>query len=806
CSSFSPNFTKVCNAKDSFILLHLKNEYPVGKPAVHEEECRRTAYPKTETWKQGTDCCLWDGVDCDELTGNVIGLDLSCSGLRGTILPNSSLFHLLHLQKLNLAYNYFSHSPFPSEFGLLANLMELNLSRCPFLGQVPPELSHLSKLVSLDITHSSHLKFDNIGFQRLGQNLTALKILHLHMVDMPLVAPLVLHNLSSSLRSPRLQNCRMKGKLHSDFSQFPSLEILDLSINPFLEGNFPDFNRSSPLRLLSLRYANFSGELPDSIGNLKCLEYLDLSLNHFSGSIPTSLGNLGQLKLLQLASNKFTGHIFDDFGNLSRLSKLTLHSNSLSGQLPFSLFNLPQLSHLSLLFNQLVGPLPQNVSGLSKLQYLGLGFNKLEGKIPCWLFRLPSLRTLHLSYNRLFGTIEQCQQPNSKLMEVYLQNNEIQGPLPGSIFELVNFTVLNLSFNKLGGTVDWNMLGKLKNLEKLDLSRNSELSFRNAKKASFVLPKLRSLLLSSCNMHEFPKFSGAFESLRYLDLSNNRIHGWISEEDSQGLQSLHHLNLSGNFLTGIEQHPWRNIYTLDLSYNLMEGQLLSPPPHVTVFIISRNKISGRIPSSFCNPSHLSILDISYNYLSGMVPQCLVNSSISLKVLDLRDNDLQGGIPKASSMELVYLDLDGNQLEGPIPESLRSCRNLEVLDLGNNKLKGTFPHWLEALPELRVLVLGSNRLHGTIGRPQTASPFPMLQILDLAHNEFTGFLPSEYLQKMESFLQVDKGDVKPRYLGEMNYYQAFLVKIKGVETKHKTQKKYNIKATPPFSLTIFSRTK
>ncbi|XLR29850.1 hypothetical protein S83_057750, partial [Arachis hypogaea] len=53
----------------------------------------------------------WDGVTCDTTSGHVIGLDLSCSMLEGQFHPNSTLFHLTHLQQLNLAFNYFSNSP-----------------------------------------------------------------------------------------------------------------------------------------------------------------------------------------------------------------------------------------------------------------------------------------------------------------------------------------------------------------------------------------------------------------------------------------------------------------------------------------------------------------------------------------------------------------------------------------------------------------------------------------------------------------------------------------------------------------------
>ena len=86
---------------------------------------------------------------CDNTSGDVIGLDLSCSWLNGTIPSKSFRFHLPHLQHLNLAYNYFNHSPISFGFGQLSRLRYLNLSYSMFSGQVPHELSHQSHWTSL---------------------------------------------------------------------------------------------------------------------------------------------------------------------------------------------------------------------------------------------------------------------------------------------------------------------------------------------------------------------------------------------------------------------------------------------------------------------------------------------------------------------------------------------------------------------------------------------------------------------------------------------------------------------------------
>ena len=57
-------------------------------------------HPKMMSWNTSTDCCNWEGVICDDSTGDVIGLDLTCGMLQGTIHPESSLFNLTHLTYL----------------------------------------------------------------------------------------------------------------------------------------------------------------------------------------------------------------------------------------------------------------------------------------------------------------------------------------------------------------------------------------------------------------------------------------------------------------------------------------------------------------------------------------------------------------------------------------------------------------------------------------------------------------------------------------------------------------------------------
>lgn len=145
---FSSSF-HLCPPEQSLALLQFKNSTSVSLDQALFFACFENSYSnKTASWTQGTDCCSWDGVTCDNVTGNVIGLDLHCSMVGGTIDDNSTLFHLLHLQSFNLAFNDFHGSQISPEFLRLKELTYLNLSHSSFSGLLPQEISQMSKHIS----------------------------------------------------------------------------------------------------------------------------------------------------------------------------------------------------------------------------------------------------------------------------------------------------------------------------------------------------------------------------------------------------------------------------------------------------------------------------------------------------------------------------------------------------------------------------------------------------------------------------------------------------------------------------------
>ncbi|KAJ6980613.1 hypothetical protein NC653_028424 [Populus alba x Populus x berolinensis] len=409
-SNFSSS-VQLCPGDQSLALLQFKNSFSMSS-SPYGFSCYP---PKKVLWKEGTDCCSWDGVTCNMQTGHVIGLDLGCSMLYGTLHSNSTLFSLHHLQKLDLSHNDFNRSVISSSFGQFLHLTHLNLNSSNFAGQVPPEISHLSRLVSLDLSsNSEELMLEPISFNKLAHNLTQLRELYLGVVNMSMVVPSSLMNLSSSLSSLRLWYCGLQGELPDNFFRRSNLQSLDLSSNRELTGSFPPYNLSNAISHLDLSLTRISIHLePHSISQLKSVEVMYLIGCNFVGSNLGLLGNLTQLielrlaEILDLSNNGFSGFIPQCLGNFSDgLSVLHLGANNLHGNIPSIYSEGNNLSYLNFNGNQLKGVIPPSIINCVNLEFLDLGNNMIDDTFPSFLETLPQLEVVVLRSNKLHGSLK----------------------------------------------------------------------------------------------------------------------------------------------------------------------------------------------------------------------------------------------------------------------------------------------------------------------------------------------------------------------------------------------------------------
>ncbi|TYI61220.1 hypothetical protein E1A91_D10G158000v1 [Gossypium mustelinum] len=780
---------------------------------------------KLELWDPNTQCCSWKGVTCDAL-GHVIGIDLSYQNLSGSFY---SIFNLHHLQRLNLAANNFNTTLFQYGFGKLPNLTHLDLSASCFHDQIPVGISYLTRLVSLNLSYqddcywrndqsSASLKLEKPNFKTLIKKMRSLRELYLDGVNISSQSSEWCETTSLSL--PKLSvlsmsNCDLNGHFPAEFFLLPKMQRIDISDNSRLMGQLPEFPINNTLEVLSLQYTNFSGKLPESISNLKLLRVLTLSklslnFNSISGSIPPSIANLSSLVELDLSGNNFNGLIP-----------------------PFHRSGVPNLAYLDLSRNRLSGSIPSSLFTLSTLQTLSLGYNSFSDyqlKLDMF-FQLNNLRFLDLSNMSLLIGSHNKSLTFPQLEGLALRSCNLT-EFPEFIKSQNKLTSLHLSNNRIHG-LDPNWLWKT-TLIWVDLSSNridipNQIAFDDAI-SSF--PMLRWLHLQSCNISTFPAFLKSQESLEDLDLSNNKISGavpnWVWKK------SLQSLNLSNNSLTSLDQFssnqdslraPICNLSQLqsfDASFNKLSGSIPSCLGNINTLsflYLQQNNFSGSIPD-FGGATQLYALKLKDNKLEGKLPRSLANCTMlyavnlgnntlhdtfplwlgklpGLMVLLLRANRFYGPIkhlennfPKLDVLDIASnnfsgqlsieffqathklrsLKINGNNLEGKLPRSLANCKKLEVLDLGKNMIHDTFPYWLVKLPLLKVLILRSNRFYGSIKFFEDGNAFPMLHILDLAYNNFSGEVSVDFFQSLRGMMVIDGNKVKPSYVGDNYYYK------------------------------------
>ncbi|KAB1209228.1 Receptor-like protein 12 [Morella rubra] len=458
----------LCHEDESSALMQFKHRFVINKYV----SLYPFAYPKVASWKNNSDCCSWDGVECSEDTGHVVSLDLSSSCLYGSINSNSSLFHLVHLRRLNLAITLQLLS---NPFGVahLSRLEYLNLSSSKFSGQIPSEVSQLAKLSSLDLSynHDAYSKRTNLITGHLPAFNSSSPLRFYGSVNslqgfLPVLPPSiqslgVWDNALTGKISPWVCNLTslveidlsfnmLSGTLHPCLSNFSrSLEVLSLQNNNFY-GNIPKgWVKGANLKLIDLSENQLQGQLPRSWVHCPMLEFLHVGDNEIHDTFPFWLGTLAQLKVLILHSNRFHGVINDPETNdtFPKLRIIDLSHNDFSGNLPSRYF---------LQWNSM------RTSDAKKLTYLLVGINGSTG----WEVRFDY--TFNITFK---GKEQEYWRIQDVFTFIDFSCNRFRGEIPEAVGNLTALQSLNFSNNGLTGHIP-SSLGNLKNLEVLDLAQN----------------------------------------------------------------------------------------------------------------------------------------------------------------------------------------------------------------------------------------------------------------------------------------------------------------------------------------------
>ncbi|XP_030530544.1 receptor-like protein EIX2 [Rhodamnia argentea] len=658
-------------------------------------------------------------------------LSLSVCGLLNYHLSANST-SLVHLQYLDLSYNFLKGPIANVVFQNMTSLQHLDLSGNSFGSSIPMWFDKLPSLVHLNLEYN------------------------------------LFHSIEGGLFS-FLKSKKYLKSLYLGYNQLGG----EISTS---QGNSSMVIANSLVGTLDLSHNQLNGTIPSSLGELSSLAWLDLSCNQFSGHIPASLGHLRALQELHLSSNHLSGTIPDDFGKLSHLSVLSLYINSLGGvisEIHFS--NLTRLKYLhisannNLTFKAEHGWIPP-----FQLNFIRMDSCKFRNTFPLWMRTQVEVQVISLSNASIFGALPKWFG-NMTFREFNLSHNQITGPLPSMSSEC---SVLDLSHNFISGPLPTNISGM--NLAFLYLNDNH---INGTLPSSLCEGGFFNLNLGNNSLSgSIPNCWEGFR-LFHLTLSFNNLSGVIPSSigSSHQLSTLH---LNGNHLNGelpLNLSHCTTLIVLDLGENNFSGSIptwLSKSFDLLMILrLRENSFTGSIPSQLCSLPRLQILDLAANNLTGTIPRCLgymkgmkyfnrdnipefvapspiyIGSSPSASPLPAIANPffdsnqehvveiMKGRHNEYTKIDLllaVNLDLSSNHLNGLIPEEFAFLSGLHGLNLSHNLLSGGIPIGIGDMKSLESLDLSSNLLSGMI--PQGISALTYLAYLNLSHNNFIGPIP------------------------------------------------------------------
>lgn len=303
-------------------------------------------------------------------------------------------------------------------------------------------------------------------------------------------------------------------------------------------------------------------------------------------------------------------------------------------------------------------------------------------------------------------------------------------------------------------TIPITLYSKTNDIISLNLSRNLSLDLPR----DFVqaCPQLRDIKYANNEARKLPISIGRAGKLTYLDVSNNRLeeieHAELGRltgllkltlannrlnrlpQDFSAFRALRSLNISSNFLDKFPPFLCKleSLVDIDVSFN----SIASLPDEVgnlrclEKFVMTNNRLSGTLPSTFSQLMNLRELDIKYNALTAID---VISELPKLEILSADHNMISqfvGSFERIRSLKLNSNPITKFEILNPVP-------TLKMLNLSGAQLAsidGSFNNMVN----LERLVLDRNYF---VSLPNTIGNLRRLEHFSIAHNS-VGELPAE----------------------------------------------------------------